>query len=282
MYKLKAGLSISSISGHGFIDGEYRYSVRPTLKDTIVKCLDAGLDTVDVGISGVYTATFLSQMIDEVVPVVKETGIKVSGIHFPFNSPWMDFATPYDNDRQEIVKFIIKMFDKLAPLNPDVFVFHPGGQGCTAKNKDKVFENLCKSAEELSLSTDKIVCFENMVRSNVVETVDQALALLENAPHLSWVLDVNHLLHDKPEDAILRIGSRIKHLHISDYDFIDERHFLPGDGLIDWMKVIGNLEKIGYNGVFNYEVSLSKRGYTIKDAKDNFDKLFNAYNALKK
>ncbi len=282
MYKLRSGLSVSTISGLGFIDGEYRYSVRPTLEESISEVIDAGFDTIDVGLSGVFTATFLSQMIDEVIPVVKKTGVKVNGIHFPFNSPWMDFATPYDSDRQEIVKFIIKMFHKLAPLSPDVFVFHPGGQGCTAKNKEKVFENLCKSANELSLATDKTVCFENMVRSNVVETVDQALALLENAPHLSWVLDVNHLLHDKPEDAILRIGNRIKHLHISDYDFIDERHLLPGDGLIDWMKVIGNLEKIGYNGVFNYEVSLSKGGYTIKDAKDNFDKLFNEYNALNK
>ena len=95
------------------------------------------------------------------------------------------------------------------------------------------------------------------------------------------IVDVNHFLNDKPEDAILALGDRIKALHISDYDFVYERHMIPGDGLNDWNKIIGALEKIGYKGAFNYEVNMGRYGYTYKQLIENYEKLFEEYNISK-
>ena len=93
---------------------------------------------------------------------------------------------------------------------------------------------------------------------------------------ISICADVNHLLQERSENAILKMGSRIKTLHISDYDYVDEKHLMPGKGLINWMELIGNLEKIGYSGVFNYEL-----GYSAKEIKENYEALFEKYNLLK-
>ena len=61
--------------------------------------------------------------------------------------------------------------------------------------------------------------------------------------------------------------------HISDHDYENERHWLPGEGKINWNALIGALEKIGYRGVFNYEV-----GESLSAVKENYERLFADYN----
>ena len=73
------------------------------------------------------------------------------------------------------------------------------------------------------------------------------------------------------------IGSSIVTLHVSDYDFIDERHMLPGEGKVDWKAVIEHLERLDYNGPWMYEVSMEpmpnrRTGpvLTLEDLVENF------------
>ena len=40
----------------------------------------------------------------------------------------------------------------------------------------------------------------------------------------------------------------------SDYDRKDERHWLPGEGVIDWPDFLRRLQASGYKGVFMHEV----------------------------
>ena len=58
-------------------------------------------------------------------------------------------------------------------------------------------------------------------------------------------------------------GSRIITTHISDHDYVDERHWLPGEGKIDWMRLLAAFEKIGYDGVYNMELHLPRYGEEI-------------------
>lgn len=46
--------------------------------------------------------------------------------------------------------------------------------------------------------------------------------------------DTNHLLLESHADFIGALGDRIATIHLSDYDGRDERHWLPGRGVIDW------------------------------------------------
>ena len=50
------------------------------------------------------------------------------------------------------------------------------------------------------------------------------------------------------------LGGKIATVHISDYDFVNERHWLPLEGNIDWAELMKGLDDIGYNGAFMYEV----------------------------
>jgi len=42
-------------------------------------------------------------------------------------------------------------------------------------------------------------------------------------------------------------------LHVSDYDGIEEKHWLPGLGVIDWLEFLNALREAGYQGAFIYE-----------------------------
>ena len=121
-----------------------------------------------------------------------------------------------------------------------------------------------------------------MVGGNLTNGVNQLKEYADKTKNGYVVIDVNHFLNeDRGEDAILAIGDKVKTLHISDNDFVYERHMMPGDGLNDWNKIIGALEKIGYKGMFNYELNVLKYDYPYKEIVANYEKLFKEYNETK-
>lgn len=56
------------------------------------------------------------------------------------------------------------------------------------------------------------------------------------------------------EESILKIGSRLKTLHINDNFCSGDNHLMPFLGFIDWREVMHALHEIGYEGTFNYEI----------------------------
>ena len=48
-----------------------------------------------------------------------------------------------------------------------------------------------------------------------------------------------------------------------DYDFIDERHWLPGEGKVDWRAVYKTLVDGGYQGAWMYEVGFATPTKTL-------------------
>ncbi|MCE5218704.1 sugar phosphate isomerase/epimerase, partial [bacterium] len=42
-------------------------------------------------------------------------------------------------------------------------------------------------------------------------------------------------------------------LHISDHDGIDERHWIPGRGIVNWQDFAAGLDDIGYTGCLMHE-----------------------------
>ena len=39
------------------------------------------------------------------------------------------------------------------------------------------------------------------------------------------------------------------------FDGVDERHWMPGKGIVDWNDVIAALVEVGYEGPFTFELS---------------------------
>ena len=103
-----------------------------------------------------------------------------------------------------------------------------------------------------------------MPREELGNTSREMLRLLDG-PGIDSVCDVNHIFKEPIYDYMVAMKGRIKALHLSDNDGVNERHLLPGKGVIDRKEVIRGLIDIGYEGTLNFESHVR----TVEDVEEN-------------
>ncbi len=282
MFKPKLSTSVSFVVGKGLVDGEYLYDIDEKLCERLKELKKLGFDAVELDVCGMNYAWAAEKTLKYSLEAAREADITVNSVHYPFGNTWVDLASPWEADRKEIVKWFGKVFKITDEYGVRAHVLHPGGIDVTKPELYDVYKDrFHDSVRGLTELTDAYVCIEDMVGGELFNTVDKMEAMLKAVPKACIVLDVNHLLHDTPYDAVKRLGNRIKTLHISDYDFVYERHLMPGEGKIDWNRLIEELENVGYDGRFNYELNMAQHGYTYEQIKENYENLFADYRQYK-
>ena len=289
MYKLNLGVSTDCFTYEWLDADKKQYKIVKLYDyiDAITKEMkENGVSSMELSAGGAWNLVEEEEnfpAVKEFVQIIKKNGMKLNSVHLPFALPFWEFDSLDEEQRKlsvERAKWAISQFEK---GEPKYFVIHPGKLDIQDKDvRWKMMEQLRKSMIELCDSTDATICLENMSRGIMVNSAEEMLWLLEKVPKLMVVIDINHPFIDTPEDLILKVGNRIKCLHVSDRDEIAERHYLPGDGVLNWNNIIGALEKIGYQGEFTYEVSLRARKTPISEIRKNYEKLFEDYNNSKK
>lgn len=126
-----------------------------------------------------------------------------------------------------------------------------------------------------------VIAVEDLPRTCLGRDSDEILQLISVDEKLRVCFDTKHLLTENNADFIRKVGSKIITLHVSDYDFINERHWLPGEGKVDWNSLLDALQEIGYNGMWLYEVAfkspktiIRERDLTCEDFVKNAKELF--------
>ena len=195
-------------------------------------------------------------------------GIELWSLHLPF-SPF----TELDLSRPELCDNTIEYFKSWIKEGSAIgikrFVVHPSGEPVFNEMRAIQLEcskkSLCRLAE-YAKAFDAVICVEDLPRSCIGRNSDEMLDLLSAHENLRSCFDTNHLLSlEKPHEYIRKIGNRIITLHISDYDFLDERHWLPGEGNIDWKELYQSLQEIGYNGVWMYELDIKSPNSIVRE-----------------
>lgn len=281
MFKPELSTSVNLVVGKGLKDGEYRYGVDENFPKLLKNLKEKGFKAVELDVCGMLYAWVAERCLNESLEIAKDIGITVNSVHYPFGEMWNDLASPWKADRKEIVKWFGKLFKITDKYGVRAHVLHPGGLDVTKENYSSFINGFYDSVNGLTKQTAAFVCIENMIVGELLNTVDKVEEMLTAVRGAYTVLDVNHLLYDKPQDAVRRLKGKIKTLHISDYDFVKERHEMPKTGKIDWNDLILALEEVGYDGRFNYELDMAKHGYTYDDIKVNYEELFSDYAEFK-
>lgn len=235
---------------------------------------------VSIGKAGGYKVS-LERCIQEVgdgLQAVLDEGLIVNSIHMPFAR--FNYISSHDD---EVRLFVLDAFCQILEIcdkyNPKHYVIHSRTRDKNAPYWDMRKAALIDSFSKMVAKTKNNICMENMVGScpnNVADMVD----ILGEIEGVKCCIDMNHFLQDKPEDAIPALGKWLRAIHVSDYDGVYEKHWMPKEGTNDWMKIIAALEKVGYQGAFTYEVYRSKYGYTYADIRRNYEELFEEYNKI--
>lgn len=240
---------------------------------------DLGYEYIDFDIANQWRHPFKEakyyRNIEKGLAAVKEAGLKINAVHISFGTRW-DPSELRTSRRKKIVKKIVRIIKRVDQGNPFCYVLHGSFEPILPQVREEKKKALLSSLPEICSATENYVCLENLPRTCLLNTSQEAMEILDRAgiENLKICLDTNHFLKEKTEDAIYRLGKNIKTLHVSDGDYINERHWLPGKGKLNWNAIIEALDKTGYEGVFNYEVDR----VTLQDLKENHKTLFDRYN----
>ena len=189
----------------------------------------------------------------------KEFGVELWSYHLPF-SPFSRL-NPASLDA-DVRAFTLKYFETLMKAAADEgvsrFVVHASGEPIAPADRELSMAYAMESLDALAEKAAKlgaVVAVEDLPRSCLGNCSDDMLRLLSANDRLRMCFDTNHLLGEDHAAFMEKTAKYYITTHISDYDFANERHWLPGEGKIDWQLVIGGLKKAGYDGVWMYEIS---------------------------
>lgn len=216
----------------------------------------------------------------------KEYADKADILLWSFHLPWhhelCNIAHLDKNMRRKAVDMDKEMIKKCSAVGIKFGVIHPSGEPININDRPSAMENAKQSLYELSKTADKegfVIAVENLPRTCLGNCSYEINQLLSASESLRICFDVNHLLLETHNEFVKNTKDKFVTLHISDYDFVNERHWLPGEGKIDWIELTSLLEGAGYNGAFIYELGLKpektilRRDLSYSDFKDNFSSL---------
>ena len=244
-------------------------------------CANAGINLVEISASKKEDFDALNHK--EIASWSKKYSVDIWSYHLPF-APFSEIDISNKNLSKQTVEYLTEVIEKVTDIGVNKFVLHPSGEPIAdeerAERKLTAQESLVKLAEVAS-RCGAVIAVENLPRTCLGKNSTEILELISVDDRLKACFDTNHLLSQSSSDFIKAVGKKIITTHVSDYDFLNERHWLPGEGDIAWQTLIKDLQSVGYDGPWLYEVTLGcpktirrERNLTFADFTKNAREIF--------
>ncbi len=225
----------------------------------------------------------LKAEVEEALRVLRSHHVEVLSVHLPFGKPW-ELSSTNDAIRLSARARYLELIRLMNFVSHRRYVLHPAFPGVPEAEREQRIQNACESIAEMAkVAYPKRIAVENMPLDVLGNTSGELVRMVEalrqgGADNVCVCCDMNHWLQEKPEDAVMALGGLIETTHVSDYDGVQEKHWLPGRGASDWNKILGALEAVGYQGPFLYECP---HDLPCDEVAANFHQLFETYHSTK-
>ncbi len=248
MFSLSLGISLSSVLQ------QMNWEYLECLSKTEIKTFELNAAMFATDYDGALRKAFWQML--------RDTGKRVFSYHIPF-SHLDDISAPDELRRQRALSRFRALLQEAQSFQAEMLVVHPSTEPVDQSKREQHTTQLRKSMQELEgelCSAKMRLALEFLPRlcmGNTLADMDQFLAGMSDI--FGVCQDVNHLMgqyQDIPSMA-RTLNEKLFALHISDYDGVDERHWLPGQGVIDWKAFVSALRDINYAGPFNYEIKIN-------------------------
>ena len=218
-----------------------------------------------------------------VADMIRAHGLVMHSLHLPFSRE-LDISLADPHLRGATMACQMELMKKGAAAGIPLFVIHPSSEPIAEEDRPA---RMAQSKESLSVLTDLAVSLgvtlavEDLPRTCLGNCSAEMLELLTAHPALRSCFDTNHLLGEDAVAYIRAVGDKIVTTHVSDYDFLNERHWMPGEGKQDFPGILSALRRVGYEGSWLYELGLATpktivrpRELTYADFGENARALF--------
>lgn len=252
---------------------------KPLDENGFIRLQAAGIDALELSASSYDDFDF-----HKIKALADQFGIQLWSLHLPFG-PFseIDPSSLEADIRKNTITFFQDLISRGSDVGIDKFIVHPSGEPIADTERPERFQYSMESLDrlaEIAATYGAVIAVEDLPRTCLGNSSDEILRLISANDKLRVCFDVNHLLQEDNCDFAKKVGSKIITLHVSDYDFIDEKHWLPGEGDIDWVKLFKALCDVDYHGVWLYELGLApsskidRRMLTYSDFRENANTIF--------
>ena len=217
----------------------------------------------DLELQDFHTAEVLDGDWQSLVLAYKNTLNGYNGrlsIHGPFWGFTIDSRDPMI--REVVTKRFLQGLDICEALGASQMVIHSpfttwdfNNLDVTLGSREKLFELSHLTLKSVVKRAEQIGCelvIENIEDINPVDRLELAASF--NSPSVFVSIDTGHAHYAHhstgapPVDAfVIKAGNYLKHVHLQDADGFADRHWLPGDGTVNWRAVFSALEILNSN-----------------------------------
>ena len=190
----------------------------------------AGVEYVEIGISGRGTVAEIREKALHAKRMADEAGLKVWSCHLPFSRK-LDISVLNDSARMANLEFLTEMIAICGEVGPEKLVLHPSSEPIADGEREQRIRNSIASIGILRREAARIgaqLCIEDLPRTCLGRNSAELLRIIAPYPEVKICFDTNHLLSEDLLHFVEACGDRIATVHVSDYDMVDERHWLPG------------------------------------------------------
>lgn len=275
----------ASIAAQNYKLGTSFSAVKPLTVEKIIEARKNGFEYIEVTINTCFRKlpeNEVDNCIENLKGKVDSADMRVWSVHLPFSKK-LDISVLDDKDREENLCYMAHMIEQAARFKPFKLVLHPSSEPISDEERERRIQNCIQSVKYLKPYADKIgaqLCVENLPRTCLGNTPEEMARILKDLDGVGFCFDTNHYLTGNPLSYLELLGDKLGTIHVSDYDMVDERHWIPGQGTIEWGRMMDLLMKKRYKGVFMFEVSRSKENklpIDLKELADSYKLIADSY-----
>ena len=210
-----------------------------------------------------------------------KAGVEVRTVHANFGGS-IDISSPDHTVRSDGIQAFSTALDLAMRMRAQIVIVHPSSEPIPDEARTRRMEEAKHSIWTIAEMAGRAGCriaLELLPRTCLGNSVEELLRLLEEVdPSTAGIcLDTNHLMADFTTlPAVVRnLGPRLNALHCSDYDGVDEKHWPPLRGVINWATFLQALRDVHFSGPFHYEATLDGQtpAERLKFLEDNYSRL---------
>lgn len=244
-------------------------------REQLQRFREADVACVETGVTWEWHAPSYapqSERLRAVIGAFQDAGITVWSVHVP-GGRYIDLSHP--DHAQAGIALIAENMAVCAQMGVDKVVVHPSFEPIEDADRPARLA-CCADAIRKLYRPDVRIAIENLPRTCLCNEASEMHGLLAPLKGTAYAcVDVNHCHRHNIVDMLRAVQDQLITVHISDDDGLDEKHWYPGEGVLNWKDILGTLEAIGYAGCFLYE--LKDRYDDPMRVRENFDMLVEAY-----
>jgi sugar phosphate isomerase/epimerase len=197
----------------------------------------------------------------------RASGVEIHSLHL--YATLFDLWSPYPRLRKEVRERFLRLLEVAARVEARALTWHGLRYGVdNPRLIDAFFESLVWATER-AVKAGLTLCVEN-VSWCYLRHPEQVEDLQSLELPIGFTFDSFQAAESGTDSVALieAMGSQLTTVHLADYAPAGPRHLPPGEGLVEWERVLAGLESVGYTGPLIIEVAQLERPEALPAMRD--------------